>query len=246
MQSMGASISGAWLLKGHFDFAGQDQHNTTTLSIKANLCTALGLQPDGLSIANYPTGPAFKHTFWWREGDTDYAEAQFVAAISKEHPVLSLGISVEKGLEGGPATGPKQMMDRHVWDWPRLIESLSDILSADVPGIATAIGAPVQVRVRHGVRWEEDRRWWHTRCFSFVDEQWFERHAGRVRIETEAIVEHVRDLDDRKESWAIVTITQDLAPSEAEGMSPEEVAGVLLRFGGIRRRIRAGAPTTAV
>ena len=92
---MGASVLGAWLLKGHFDFADQDQHNTTTLSVKASLCDALGLQPDGLRIANYPTGPSFKHTFWWRESETDYAEAQFVAAISKEHPVLSLARSYQ-------------------------------------------------------------------------------------------------------------------------------------------------------
>ena len=138
------------------------------------------------------------------------------------------------------------MMDRQLWDWPHLIESLPDILSTDVPGIAGVIKAPVHVRVRHGVRWDGDRRWWHTRCFSFVGERWFERHAGRVRAETETIVEHVRDLDNRGDSWAIVTITQDLGPSEAEGMTPAEVAAVLLRFGGIRRRIRAGAPTTAV
>ena len=77
---MDTSISAAWLLKGHFDFAGQDQHNTTTLLIKANLCAALGLPKDGLRIAFYPAGPQYKHSYWWREGDTDYAEAQFVAA----------------------------------------------------------------------------------------------------------------------------------------------------------------------
>ncbi len=243
---MGASVSGAWLLKGHFDFAGQDQHNTTTLSIKANLCSALGLQPDGLGIANYPTGPSFKHTFWWREGDTDYAEAQFVAAISKEHPILSLGVSVEKGLEDDSVRRPNEMMDRHVWDWPRFIESLFDILSTDVPRVASAIKAPVHVRIRHGVRWDGDRRWWATRCFSFAGDQWFERHAGRVRVGAETIVEHVRELDARKDSWAIATITQDFGASEADGMSPGEVAAVLLRFDGIRRRMRIGAHSTAV
>ncbi len=235
---MGGSVTGAWLLKGHFDFAGQGQHDTTTLSIKANLCSALGLQPDGLRIANYPTGPSFKHTFWWREGGRDFAEAQFVAAISKEHPVLSLGVS-------GSAKRPQQAMDRRLWDWPHLVENLPTILSTDVPDVAAATRGPVHVRVRHGVQWDGGRRWWHTRCFSFVGEGWFERHAGRVRTETETIVEHVGNLDKRTDSWVIVTITQDLAPSEADGMTPAEVAGVLLRFSTIRRRIRLGAPATA-
>ena len=38
--------------------------------------------------------------YWWREGSVDYAEAQFTAAISKEQPILSLGVSVEEGREG--------------------------------------------------------------------------------------------------------------------------------------------------
>jgi hypothetical protein len=114
-----------------------------------------------------------------------------------------------------------------------------------MPEIATTLESPIHVRVRRGARWDGDRRWWHTRGFSFVQEQWFERHAGRVRTETETIVEHMREVDSRKDLWAIVTITHDLGPSGADGMSPEDVAAVLGRFDGIRRRIRAGARTTA-
>jgi hypothetical protein len=133
-----------------------------------------------------------------------------VAAISKEHPVLSLGVSVEKGLEGSAASDPREMMDRHAWDWPRLVENLSDVLLTDVPELARGLEAPVHVRVRRGARWDADKRWWKTRGFSFVNEQWFERHAGRVHVDTETVVEHVRELDDRKDLWAIVTITHDL------------------------------------
>ncbi|HXG45650.1 MAG TPA: hypothetical protein VNJ71_12940 [Gemmatimonadales bacterium] len=97
---MRAPISAAWLLKGHCDCAGQDRSNTTTVAIRAPLCEALGRPRDGLQIANYSVGPQLKHTFWWREGSTDDAETQFVATISRKHPVLSLGLSVEKGLEG--------------------------------------------------------------------------------------------------------------------------------------------------
>lgn len=197
------------------------------------------------SVGNVRHGPQFKHTFWWREGDVDYAEAQFVAAISKDHPVLSLGVSIEKGLEVAGA-GANEAMNRRVWDWPRLVDNLRDALATDVPKIAAALGAPIQVRVRRGARWEGDRRWWQTRAFSFVDGRWFERNAGRVRVEVETIVDHVREVDGRKDLWAIATITRDLGPAEAEGMTPDEVAGILLRFSGTRKRFRGGARTQAV
>ena len=115
------------------------------MRIRESLCVALGLPANGLEIASYPTGPQFRHTYWWRDHKVDYAEAQFVAAISHVHPVLSLGVSVEKGLEGGTATRPERAMDRRVWDWPRLVDGLSEILLTDVPAVAggqTSEGEP--------------------------------------------------------------------------------------------------------
>jgi hypothetical protein len=148
------------------------------IELKANLCAALGLPKDGLRIAYYPVGPQFRHIYWWREGSDDYAEAQFVAAISKDHPVLSLGVSIEKASEDGEAKRAGDAMDRCTWDWPRLVKGLADILSSDVPAAAKALNSSVHMRVWSRPRPKGERVGWHTRAFSFVDDQWFERHAG--------------------------------------------------------------------
>jgi hypothetical protein len=170
---MSASISATWLQKGYFDFSGQDQHNTTSLLVKANLCTALGLPKNGLSVASYPVGPQFRHIYWWREGSADYAEAQFMAAISREHPVLSLGVSVEKGREDRAVGTGTDAMDRSTWDWPRLVKELADILSIDVPALEKTSQGPVHLRVWSRRHSEADQAGWHTRASSFVSEQWF-------------------------------------------------------------------------
>ena len=84
---MDASISGTWLLQGYFDLSQQDSRHTTTQQIRNELCTALGLSKKSLSIPNFPARAKWKNTFWWREGNVDYAEAQFVAGISQTQPI---------------------------------------------------------------------------------------------------------------------------------------------------------------
>lgn len=233
---MDPDISASWLLKGYFDFSAQDPHHTTTLGIKADLCASLSLPKDGLQTAQFPVGPSWKHIFWWREGKVDYAEAQFFAAVSATHPVLSLGVAVEKGLEGR-ARRPTQLMDRATWDWPRLVEHLPVVLSADVAATAAALRAPINVRIRSKGSVEDDTEAaWTTRAFSFVDGGWFERHVGRV--EPDEISEYVRGLDGQRDLWAIVHFARDLAPAEADGLSPSGAAALLIAFDGIRRRLR--------
>ncbi len=181
---MNASLSAAWLQEGPFDLGGPDPRHTTMISIKETLSDALRLPPDGLRIAFYPPGPQFKHTYWWREGGRDYAEAQFVAAIAKEVPVLSLGVSIEKGFEAGVPGRPEQVMDRAVWDWPRLVSALPEILSVDVPGVAAKLAAPISVRVHTGIDVAgEPKRWWRVKAFTFFQDHWWHRHGGRVLLQ---------------------------------------------------------------
>lgn len=239
---MSTSISASWLLKGHFDFSSQDPHNTTTLLIKKDLSDALGLPRDGLNIARYPVGPQFSHIFWWREEKLDFAEAQFVAAISESHPVLSLGVSVEKGLENANVPRPEQAMNRNLWDWDRVLRVAEHILSVDVPSISALLNAPIHLRILSRVRSEESAVGWHSDAFSFVEERWFARHRGRVRTSVDEIVGTLRELDGRQDAWGIVHIARDFAPLEVEGMSPSEVASVLLHFDGIRRQLRGQTP----
>jgi len=235
---MDAAISAMWLQKGHFDFSRQDSRNTTSLLIRSNLCAVLSLPKDGLEIRRYPVGPQFSHVYWWREGSEDYAEAQFVAAISKDHPVLSLGVSIEKGREDAESMRAGDAMDRRSWDWPRLVIGIADILSDEVPAASKALDASVHVRIWTRKRPDNDRSGWYVRAFSFVDDEWFERHAGRVRVDVEAIVDYLRELDGTLDEWAIVHLARDFSPAEVDGMSPSDVASILMRFNGLRRRLR--------
>jgi hypothetical protein len=161
-----------WLLKGHFDFDGQNSRNTTTMQIRDELRIARSLPPKNLVIANFPSGQTRKHTYWWRDTEREYGEGQFVAAISKFHPVLSLGVSIEKGVTAATASRREQIMDSNTWDWQRLVNGLADMLEHDVPSIAKATNEPIHVRIRSRDRTITEVRAWHTRVFSFVQDQW--------------------------------------------------------------------------
>ncbi len=95
------------------------------------------------------------------------------------------------------------------------------------------------MRVRWGGRLNGDPQWWQTLPCSFVEGRWFERHGGRVRVEPQTVLEEVRELDERKDLWGIITITRDLEPAEADGTTASEAATVLLQFDGIQRRFRS-------
>jgi hypothetical protein len=236
---MDSSFSSDWLHKGYFDFSGQDSHHTTTLMIKADLSTGLGLPANGLRIASYPVGPQFRHIYWWREGGADYAEAQFMAAIAKEHPILSLGVAVEKGREDSLVGIGPDRMDRKTWDWPRLVALMTDILDDEVPAVASRSQCAVHLRVSsRGYLPSNDESAWRTHAFSFVEGQWYERHAGRVRVEPNEIHNYVKALDAKPEAWVIVHFARDLTPQEVQGIPPSRAAAMLLEFSPLRRRLR--------
>ena len=91
---MEGAISAWWLLKGFFDLSEQDPRRNTSQRVRAELSQALGLPAKALVPAHYPVGANRKFVFWWRDTKTEYAEAQFFAAISQTQPVLSLGVSL--------------------------------------------------------------------------------------------------------------------------------------------------------
>jgi hypothetical protein len=232
---MDTNFSADWLFKGHFDLSKQPPHGTTTLQIKNQLSIALGLpKGNGLQVASFPVGPQKRHTYWWRETELKYGEAQFVAQISKLYPVLSLGVAIEKGRETG--AGGDWEMDRDVWDWDALVEQLPQILSSDIPAVAASSDAPVNVQFWHSI--DAEITGWRTRAFSYVREQWFDRHAGNVFATADAITAYLMDLNGRKDTWVIVHFVRDLGAKEVEGMSPSAAASILLEFSGIRDRLR--------
>ena len=233
---MNSSFSPDWLLKGYFNLSEQDKNNTTTRLIRDELCVLLGLPSKGLRISTYPTGVAWRHTFWWREGDLDYAEAQLFAQISQTYPALSLGVSVEKGVENPAASRrPEQMMNRNTWDWPRLVQNTAAVLAA-VADTAAATRSPINLRTRTRSFLDQGVRAWQVRCFSFVGDGWFERHVGVS--DAAEITEHITELDDQKDNWTTVHLAYDLAPGDVADLSPAGAARMLAGFNPIRLILR--------
>jgi hypothetical protein len=99
-----------WLRQGYFQLGNDGLMPAVREALERNL------QPAGrhFSIHYFPARANWKHTCWWREGLDAYAEAQFFAHIAEAHPVLSLGVAVEKGFTTVPAavqTTPQKMMN---------------------------------------------------------------------------------------------------------------------------------------
>jgi len=232
-------LQGSWLFRGYFEVSNPSGGPSFTQLVRDSLATGLGRSATNFRIASYPVGPAWRHTFWWREGDSDYAEAQFFARIAEEYPVLSVGVSVEKGLEDPNAAPAAKratyVMNRRTWDWQRLKNRAKDVLTVDVPACAELVSRPFELRFSshqyvRGKATADERR-----AFVLLDGTWFERHVGRVTEST--IIDHMCDLDTRREWWANVYFGCDLAPHDVEGMKADALANILLNFAAIRTRI---------
>jgi hypothetical protein len=236
-----ATAHKSWLRQGFFVLGNEG----LMPSVREQLEQDLNVRPGTLRISNYPVATNWKHTYWWREGDIEYAEAQFVAQIAKGYPVLSLGVAIEKGFETSQATNkPQQLMDRQAWDWPRLVGHVEEVLSSDVPAAATTLGEPVAIRISTKLVVDGEGRGWETRAFSYVDGAWFERYVGGVK--TAEIANYVRELDPQKNLWVIVHFARDIGPAETEGLSVQQLAKTLLAFDPIRRRLKGTSVTDAV
>lgn len=227
-------LQASWLAQGYFQVTDQMQQ------IRDGLAARLGRSSSALQIAFFPVGPVWKHTYWWREGEADHAEAQFFARISREYPILSLGVSVEKGLEDSDAAPFARrhtfLMNRRTWDWERLKGRMHDVLKTDVPACASLLERPFVVRfsaqqwVRGAATAEQGRR-----TFVLLNGRWFERYVGTAT--ESAIAETLRGLDERKDWWVNAYFGCDLSPHEVTGMKPEDAAHILWQCSAVRRRL---------
>ena len=127
-------------------------------------------------------------------------------------------------------------MDRQVWDWPRFVGHVEQVLSSDVPAAAATLGEAVTIRISTKLVVDGERRGWETRAFSFLDGTWFERYVGG--IQAAEIANHVHELDPQENLWAIVHFARDIGPAEAEGLSAQQLAKTLLAFDSIRKRLK--------
>jgi hypothetical protein len=232
-------LQASWLLKGYFQVGDQMQEVRDSLAVK------LGLPPPSLHIAFYPAGPTWKHTYWWREGEVDYAEAQFFAQIPEDYPVLSVGVSVEKGLEE-PDAAPaarrdRWLMNRRTWDWPRLRSRIDELLKADVPACALQLARPFELRFYSRQYAQGEATTANERsAFVFVEGAWFQRRLGKVS--EAAIAERLSALDAQRDWWVNAYFGCDLSPEEVQGIKPDALADILWRCSAIRRRLRSRRP----
>jgi len=228
-----------WVIRGYFDLGVPPGGESVTKLVQASLASALGRQ---IRRASYPVGPAWRYALWWREGDVNFAEAQFFASLSPEYPILSVGVSVEKGLEGpSVGTDEERFMHRSLWDWPRFVASCQALFELDVPACNREVRRSVVVRLRASGRGEESEGQKHTWTFVHHEGEWFERHKGTATPAD--ISEHVRDLDKREDWWVNAHLACDLNASEVGHMTDKDLTTLLLAFAPLRRRIRGEKPS---
>jgi hypothetical protein len=233
-------LHSSWLSRGNF-FDLSAETPPVMQAVRDELSRRLRPCVKKLRIAHFPPGGTLKHCYWWREGDAAYTEAQFFAEISRSHPVLSLGISIEKGREDEVSSErrrqSKPRLDRRTWDWERLMNRLPKVLRVDVPAVAGTPPAPVHLRIRSKRRSRGASKAWEARTFSFTEDVWFQRHYGQTDVDT--ICQYIRGLDEQEDTWVVVQFARDLFPADVEGMSASDAATMLIAFDGVRRRIRA-------
>ena len=235
------TIQAAWLNKGYIDVSEEDPRHTTTQDIRAALCRGLGLTPRALTIKGWPVGPAWRNTVWWRESEDGYREAQYFLQILRDCPMLSLGLSIEKGL-GTMAWGAAHYMpdDDPSWDWRRLVHLATPLVDAHIPAAASSLGRPVTLRFRvhHNHNEQRETTIFHdeSRAYTFASGEWFARNVGHASVAD--VVGHIRHLDGRRERWVDASITVDLGAEAADGMTADAVAALLLHFEPVRQRLR--------
>ena len=186
------SLQGNWLTRGYFDLRNADGGQTVTQQVRDNLADHLGQPRRAVKIRSYPVGPAWRHTVWWGEGEVGFPEAQFIMRTSEEYPILSVGLSVEKGM-GTPRVGaPKSDLMDETWSWNRFKDEADSFLEHDIPGCSSDIGRPISLRFfpydyKAASPINIPRR-------TFVSDGglWFERHVGSAK--TSEIADYIREL----------------------------------------------------
>jgi len=231
-------LQSEWVSRGYFTVKDPEGGEPLTKLVRTSIARALGRDSDEIHVAAFPVGPAWRYALWWREGNDDYAEVQFFAGLSQEHPILSAGISVEKGLEGAAATKarPTQSLDRATWDWPRFVERVEHLLEKDVPECSHRLGRSLVVRFRASGRGTESEGQRETRAYLYEGGAWFQRHKGIATVSD--ICDHVRELDSREDWWVNTHLCCDLTAAEVSNMNSDDLSEMLLAFAPIRAAIR--------
>lgn len=208
----------AWIRRGNF-VLGSVSHghqDTFSIAVRKELTKTTSIKKH----AGYPSRD-LRHSIYWREGDVNYAEAQFFASISQHHAVLSIGVSVEKGDES---------VDHRTWDWPHVLKVVPRLVKDKLPALAEQLPRPLVIWLQPSLRAKQIEQ--GSRTFMFEERQWFERHIGKVAVEK--IVQAIADADKNTELWVNLHIGYELSEADASGLTPAEFAERLRAFDAMR------------
>ena len=238
-------MKGEWLRQGYFVLGNEGLMPAVSRALEQSLQLTKG----HFSIHYYPTHMAWRHTYWWREGNDAFAEAQFFAQISKAYPVLSLGAAVEKGYTIAPSgmvVRPEQMMTA-TWDWHRVLPQLDAVLTEDVPAIAGTLG-DVTLRILYEHRWQRPHDGETGAGLELDGVHVCGRHVARaIRRRGQCRHDHgvcaVCRCEARCVSHPAPCVHLD--PAAADGLTATQLAHKLAQFDGVRRRLR-GLPVADI
>jgi hypothetical protein len=221
-----AAFEAVWVRRGYFDLQSRVRRDATFSKLVTD---ELRKTTSVTKVAGYPVRAKFRHSLYWREGNVNYAEAQFFATISHQHALLSLGVSVEKGVEAG--TG-EQRLNRQTWDWRRVVRLAPELVAVSLPRLAEQLSRPLSLWLLTA-RGNEERE---SRTFVFDGGQWFQRYSGGVR--PEAITRAITQVDKWGEAWVNLHVGYDLTAEEAGKLDVAAFARRLSAFDGVRRLLR--------
>ena len=231
-----SKLRSEWLEQGYFNLESSKRRITHTHEIRDHLANLLKMDRASLKRRGYPVHQNFRHTLWWREGEHNFAEAQFAAYMDRSAPMMMLGLTVEKGIESNsPTSGEFDLMDRAIWDWPKFVNVASRIVNEMIPECVKKVGKSAHLGIH---AFDQDSKPKNRDYYSCTGKEWFRRHEGAV--DSGRVVGAINDLDepDYRNCWVDVYIGCFYSPAEVGEMTTKHAAEILAAFAPVRSVIR--------
>ncbi len=226
---MAAPFDPRWLREGVFDVSSDPRGATRTVEVRRTLER---LQGGSLRLVKFhPHGHS--PGYYLRQGSRGEVEAQYCMSIDRELRTLSLGLSVEKGEEH-PQSEHSRRMSRDLWDWPRLVAMGARKLHDSLSAISSDLERPLAVIIATH-RQDKGEMERETTPFVFTGKHFLVQSAP---VGIDALVDRLREVDERRDWWADVWIVADFAEVEVSRLFPDDVARCLFTFDSLRRYLR--------
>jgi len=226
---MQARFDPQWLREGEFDLSNDPRAATRTVKVRQALERLEGGRLRLVKHSSRGRTPGY----YLREGKRGEVEAQYYMSIDRDLRTLALGLSVEKGEEHSGCDRDRKM-DRHSWDWPKLVAMGAPRLADSLSVISSDLGRPLAVVLdtHRKANAQEERE---TVPFVFTGTELLVQSAP---VGIEVLFARLREIDRRKDWWADVWIVADFTELEVGRLSPDDVAQRLYAFRPLRDALR--------